>query len=358
MSYISDIAINKIIENYKLSDIKGMIIASPSSSPPYQYHWVRDASLIMRVIIKHYMKTKSDNLFSMIINYIENSAQIQNLNTLSGLGEPKVNINRTPFNESWGRPQNDGPALRGINMIKIYKLLTKKKYIHISDITLSIIKKDCEYIINNYNKICFDLWEEINGWHFYTRMVQLKFLIDCLTLDENLLRISHKLVIEVKDKLIMNLKDHIDKTNKCVISSFDKNGKIVKYDDASIILAFCHINFDKNILEHFKLELVIKNCDNLVSFFRNKYNKNDINLIGRYKNDRYYNGHIWIICSLGLAQVLKKLNKESTSKEIYNFIISIDEDFNLSEQYDLNENKQLSAKKLTWNYAELYNYIN
>ena len=59
-----------------------------------------------------------------------------------------------------------------------------------------------------------------------------------------------------------------------------------------------------------------------------------------------------------LAQVYKKLNKELISTEIFNFIISIDEDFNLSEQYDLNENKQLSAKKLTWNYAELYNYIN
>ena len=202
MTYISNIAINKIIENYKLSNIKGMIVASPSSSPPYQYHWVRDASIIMNVIIKHYLKTKGNNLFLMIINYIENSAQIQNLNTLTGLGEPKVNIDRTSFNDSWGRPQNDGPALRGINMIKIYKLLIDDKYINISNIVLSIITKDCNYILNNYNKICFDLWEEINGWHFYTRMVQLKFLIDCLNIDEDILKINHKSINIVINKLI------------------------------------------------------------------------------------------------------------------------------------------------------------
>ena len=358
MSYISNIAINKIIENYKLSNIKGMIVASPSSSPPYQYHWVRDASIIMNVIIKHYLKTKNNNLFLMIINYIENSAQIQKLNTLTGLGEPKVNIDRTPFNDSWGRPQNDGPALRGINMIKIYKLLIDDKYINISNIVLSIITNDCDYILNNYNKICFDLWEEINGWHFYTRMVQLKFLIDCLNIDEDMLKINHKSINIVINKLIENLKDHIDKTNQCIISSFDKNGNIVKYDDASILLAFCHINFDKTILEHFKLELVIKNCENLIDYFRKKYNRKDINLIGRYINDSYYDGHLWIICSLALAQIFKRLNKGMISTQIFKFVISIDEDFNLSEQYDLSKNKQLSAKKLTWNYAELYNFIN
>ena len=37
-------------------------------------------------------------------------------------GEPKYNINCTPFNGDWGRPQNDGPALRGIMLYKIIEL--------------------------------------------------------------------------------------------------------------------------------------------------------------------------------------------------------------------------------------------
>ena len=35
-------------------------------------------------------------------------------------------------------------------------------------------------------KSLFDLWEENKGWHFYTRMVQLKFLKNCLKLNKYL----------------------------------------------------------------------------------------------------------------------------------------------------------------------------
>ena len=38
-------------------------------------------------------------------------------------GKGKINIDCSPFNGDWGRPQNDGPALRGIMMIKIINLL-------------------------------------------------------------------------------------------------------------------------------------------------------------------------------------------------------------------------------------------
>ena len=48
-----------------------------------------------------------------------------------------------------------------------------------------IVIKDINYLLNNYDKVSFDLWEENKGWHFYTRMVQLKFLKDCLKLNNN-----------------------------------------------------------------------------------------------------------------------------------------------------------------------------
>ena len=35
-----------------------------------------------------------------------------------------TNKNESIFNEIWGRPQNDGPALRGLTMLLIYKTLT------------------------------------------------------------------------------------------------------------------------------------------------------------------------------------------------------------------------------------------
>jgi glucoamylase len=40
------------------------------------------------------------------------SNPLGNLSNGAGLGEPKYDINITVFNEPWGRPQPDGPALR------------------------------------------------------------------------------------------------------------------------------------------------------------------------------------------------------------------------------------------------------
>ena len=139
------------------------------------YSLVKQGCIQMRTFIDIFTKTKDPLYFQYIINYIENEAKIQNLNTISGLGEPKYNINCTPYNGDWGRPQNDGPALRGIIMFQIIELFHKYEIV-IQQLIVPIILKDLDYILQNYKKTSFDLWEECDGWHFYTRMVQTKFL--------------------------------------------------------------------------------------------------------------------------------------------------------------------------------------
>ena len=94
--------------------------------------------------------------------------------------------------------------------------------------------------------------------------------------------------------------------------------------------------------------------DELLRYFRNKYNNHTIHLIGRYQNDTYYDGQIWIICSLALAQYYTHIGKKSLSTEILDTIILLDEDLILPEQFDPNTNIYYSAKQLTWNYSELY----
>ena len=94
--------------------------------------------------------------------------------------EPKYNINCTAFNGEWGRPQNDGPALRGIILFKLINLLNYKYDNLIDKLIIPVIKKDLDYIISNYDKTSYDIWEEKKGWHFYTRMVQTKFIKDSI----------------------------------------------------------------------------------------------------------------------------------------------------------------------------------
>lgn len=347
---INERILNKIIDNINFCEKKGMVIASPSNDPPYKFHWIRDVSVVMRAIIESYKNNKDPKYFNLIINYLENEFYVQNLNTICGLGEPKVNINGTPFNDPWGRPQNDGPALRGILLFEIYDLLEKDYPNILSNIVVPMINKDIKYIIENLNKTSFDLWEEIKGWHFYTRFVQLKFLKDYISHGKNNSNFNKK-IDNIYLNFKNNIKDHI--CNNYLISSFNEYGHIVRVNDASLLLAYCHVRFDKELLEEFPLELIKINAYNLINDFRNKYNKN-FNMIGRYKNDKYYNGHLWPLCSLGLAQCFYKLSKVDIANQIFEYVLNIDSNLDIAEQYDPINKIQLSAKKLTWNYVELY----
>ncbi len=376
-NYLNKI-LQRIFENINTTTNVGIVIASPSENPPYKYHWIRDSALVMRTIVDMYIKTKESIYFKLIINYIENESKIQKLKPISGLGEPKFNINCTEYMGEWGRPQNDGPALRGIILYNIISEFIYKYDIIISELIIPIIEKDLNYIMENYNKISFDIWEEKLGWHFYTRIVQLKFLKDSLKFKKLLKNIDIDKLQNIYNKLSADIKDHINGSS--IISSFDKNGNIIKYEDAANILAYCHINYDEEILNIVPLEYITHTCDNLILAFRKKYKDNELNLIGRYINDKYYDGQIWILCSLALAQVYIKLytkknivkynspmhrsksnpnnNFIEISNQILELILSLDVNLILPEQFNPLTKEFISAEKLTWNYSELYNLYN
>ena len=372
--YIDKI-LQRINENTNTTTNVGIIIASPSESPPYKYHWIRDSALVMRTIVDMYRTTKDPVYFQSILNYIEIESRLQGLKTISGLGEPKYNINCTAFNGSWGRPQNDGPALRGIILFQIIELFAYKYETIVKQLILPIIIKDLNYLLSNYRKVSFDIWEEKKGWHFYTRMVQAKFLKEALRFkklfgDE----MDTELVTNAYQGLLSDLKDHIN--GETIISSFDEKGKIIKYEDAANLLAFCHINYDEEILKTVPLEYVNHTCDGLIQAFRKKYKDDEMNLIGRYIDDKYYDGHIWILCSLALGQIYielyqrrnvtkysspmhrSKSNPNNLFIEIANGILerilTLDPNLILPEQFNPITNEFLSAEKLTWNYSELY----
>ena len=240
--------------------------------------------------------------------------------------------------------------------------------------------KDIDYILNNYNKVSFDIWEENIGWHFYTRIVQLKFLKEVI-LEYKILKINPDDLNRIKrcySSLKKSINDHIscNDNGNYIISSFDEGGNIIKYEDAANILALCHIDYDEEIISLFGIDSILHTIDNLLDFFRKKYNSNTLNLIGRYKDDQYYDGQIWIICSLAMAQayleIYKRRNKSIKrssmdravsnpnndlfliSNEILTDILSLDVDFILPEQFNPITSDYYSAKKLTWNYSELY----
>ena len=363
-NYIKNLILTKLFQNVNFSGNPGYIIASPSNDPPYKFHWIRDSAIVMKSLIDVYLKNKTTQNLMYIINYIESEYKIQNLDTISGLGEPKIRLNGTPFSEAWGRPQNDGPALRGINMIKIYNFLKKNYKSICENIVIKIIEKDINYILENYRNTSFDLWEEINGWHFYTRVVQFKFFKEFLRLNEKFNLIEDNKQIELITNIYNDLKNNLQhhKSNNLIVSSFDQDGNIIRWEDASILLGLCHVDYDEDIINIFGIESFINVSENLISIFKKKY-KDSKNLVGRYAGDKYYDGQAWFICSLAICQLYfylfniddtKYYDKFIKSNQIFEYIISIDSRLLLAEQFNPDTNEQMSAKELTWNYTELY----
>lgn len=91
-----------------------MVIASPSTSDPdYLYTWTRDSSLVFKELIDQYTlgRNTSAGLRTLIDSFVGSQSQLQQTSNPSGpgsttgLGEPKFNIDLSPFTGAWGRPQ-------------------------------------------------------------------------------------------------------------------------------------------------------------------------------------------------------------------------------------------------------------
>jgi len=172
---------------------KGAVVASPSTnSPNYFYHWVRDASMVSSAVVDLYQnapnavakKTYGD-ILNDLIDFSRGLQALPPQGNIGGLGEPKYLVTGQLFTGSWGRPQNDGPALRAMAFTRLANLLldegqgdlvTQKLYRAEMPAT-TLIKEDLEYVAHHWSDTCFDLWEENHGHHFFTQMVQRKALL-------------------------------------------------------------------------------------------------------------------------------------------------------------------------------------
>jgi len=170
----------------------GAVIASPSrDDPPYYFCWVRDGALVMDAVLSLYARATDPGDQSLyrtrLDEYVEFSRFTQTTpGKPTGLGEPKFHVDGTAFTGPWGRPQNDGPALRAITLIRFARHLLdagEEAYVrgNLYDAPLpprTVIKADLEYISRHWPEPCFDYWEEERAAHFATRMAQRRALLD------------------------------------------------------------------------------------------------------------------------------------------------------------------------------------
>lgn len=173
---------------------RGVVIASPSrhnpttGEPDYFYHWVRDAALVMGVVTDLFERERDPGARTHYLQALVDYARFSRGNQLSdaetGLGEPKFEVTGEPYRGAWGRPQNDGPALRAVTAMRIARWLMAFERRDLVDALFykaelpahTLIKADLEYISHHWREPSTELWEEEEGTSFYTRMAQWRAL--------------------------------------------------------------------------------------------------------------------------------------------------------------------------------------
>lgn len=328
----SAIAFEKILLNISPEEgSPGAVTASPSKeNPNYFYHWVRDAAIVMDVIAECYTRGELPDrefYFSLLLDFSKFSRRNQTTFTLSGLGEPKFHMNGQAMNDAWARPQNDGPALRSLSLIHFAQAFLaaggKKEFVlkRLYDGRLptnSVIKADLEYISHHWEDPCFDLWEEVNGHHFYTLMVQRRALIEGAKLasqlgDVGAARWYQKQSREVSAKIeaFWNAEQGL------IIPTLDrKDGLDYKTSDldSAIILGVLHgytfdgfmsPSDDRILMTAHRLEEAFK-----ILYPINRGNHSVGLAMGRYPEDRYFGGNAWVLTTLAFAEFYYRLALE------------------------------------------------
>jgi glucoamylase len=373
----------QVIKNASMPDVRpGMVVASPSrSQPDYYFDWVRDTALTYRALIDYYELKKDQKIKKMIFTWIDAEAYRQNQPTFTGLGEPKYFIDGSGYTGGWGRPQNDGPALRAISMIKFAKILLKEgyqdyviKFLYHGIIPAdSVIKKDLEYVAHKWKGPSFDLWEEEMGMHFYTLLAQHTALQEGSALAKELGDYGASEFYLEQSKLIGKfLKEKfIDDTVGIKVTVDRVNGGLGyknSHLDVAPLLGLIHTSpFQK--LFSMKSSSVRKYVDKLTTTFNNMYliNKTYADLgisLGRYPEDRYDGyettgvGNPWFLSTLALAEYycLSRLENKNIKwdhlieNQFSRVLFHSNRKGSLSEQFNHQTGHMQGANELTWSH--------
>lgn len=306
------LALKRILENLNHPGITpGAIIASPSQHEPnYFFHWTRDAGLVVLTLVNQ--APRYAQVRTPIANWgrFEKFAQQQAMKTAgSSLGEPKFMVNGQPFTGPWGRPQNDGPAIRTLAMLAAFHKIDQ------------YVEADINYLLQNWQQPNFDPWEEVKGHHFFNLYAQMAAFRYAAVHYEAQMRPQNARVLYTEAmKIESQLQKFVDRSRNQIIPTLPGSEGIAKPAglDISVILALNYFGVsavpssNSQAFWSYTQPFMLNTAKLLSETFGRIYdiNKRFTNMapgIGRYPEDVYdgngfSGGNPWYLATFGMAE--------------------------------------------------------
>lgn len=300
-------------------------VASPN--PRYKYKWIRDEAICMRTILTGVRRGVIDRKMgtSVLRDYLVTTKSDQ----MYDLGEPKFELDGTPFRGPWARPQNDGPALRALSQMHISMYTGDFVETWHSNITT-----DLDYVAEHCMDESYDLWEERKGVHPFNLMVYAKAL----------------------------------RSGKILAPTMEQREKYQKAYDDIVHYRPATVRLDSSLIMgclygdrlFFTQDEILDIKETLKKTFKEEYsiNKNaDAVLYGRYPNDTYDGyatdglGNPWILVTCCIAEYLAKVGDVKEAKAMLDRVKSFGPWY--SEQIHRDTGLMTGVEDLSWSYASL-----
>jgi len=362
----------------------GAVAASPTAQ--YQFHWTRDAALTWQALLLVHQTSPQRQLRQELLERFRAWVQfetraVQNA-VQAGLtrGEPKYHLDGRPYTGPWGRPQNDGPALRALVMSQwAFELLKsgQAEYVR-SQLFQGVIRADLEYTANTWEQASFDPWEEVKGLNYYNLVMKRKALLIGAELARALGETRVHQRFQQQAQNILNLLPQFSDAERgyviSVIRQVDgwnhKNSKL----DVAAVLATIHGPFDQIYLQS-QFQFINRTVSELEHVFSRLYPINQqiqrAPAIGRYPEDVYdgfgfSGGNPWFLATHAHAEYHCRLAREIPAKFILNrnLLMQRGRDFlfrslthrnqqtgEMSEQISRKNGFLTGVSHLTWSYA-------
>lgn len=331
-----------MFNNIEVTDaVSGTVVAAQSyANPDYGYNWVRDTSLVMDVVATLYAAATNDvrSVYEgLFFRYAaRRAAQQTDPGLLTGLGEPKFNLDGTPFTGPWGRPQNDGPASAAIAMMEFANTflaqggsmakVRREIYGEKGNKAAAPLKDDLLFVARNWTSPSFDLWEEEESDHFYTRMVQHRALIMGAEFAKKMNDpTSAKTLRAAASGIAATLPQFYNPIRNLILYEYGPvlHGKY-SYKDAAVLLGVIH-GYAGDGIYSFSNDQILATAWQIATSFIPVYpiaaTQKDSEgrvlgiPIGRYPEDVYdgvgtSRGNPWYLCTAAMAEVFYRASTE------------------------------------------------
>jgi glucoamylase len=382
--------------------VRGAIVASPvlaayDPDPDYFFHWHRDSAVVIdavRLLCEAGATLEGSAHFADFVRFalalrsldgrelvetpswrsrvakdfhpfVREDSDLAAVHGDAVAADTRVNADGTLDISRWARPQNDGPALRALAVLRWMR--DGSMDASVSADAKELLRSDLDFAFTHARRPCFDIWEEEHGLHYYTLCVSAAALEAGADWLESARETTHQAhayrteAAEVRRTLDGFWLPDAGYYRSRVLSSGERSAKEL---DIAVILASIHAGGagETHSVRDPRMHATLSRLEGLFDAaypINHRRPAGTSPAMGRYAGDVYYSGGAYYFSTLGAGEFCYRAAAAGDSAQwlrrgdgylatVQAFTPASGE---MSEQFDQRTGAQTSAKELAWSYA-------